>query len=86
MIENQKSIVIKKLDQAYLIECFIGDKLLRSEERKSHTKIVDVLKQAGAVKPHKQRAKHRFTKWPVSVGDQVIFTVDEPVAWFWSES
>ncbi len=77
------AIVIKREAKGYTVQCFKGETIHKQMYWRSHTKIIDMLKQSGAVRPKRNRTKHHFVVWPENPGEQFKIEVHEPVAWFW---
>jgi hypothetical protein len=66
----------------YRIDFFKDEKLHDRHVWQCRTKVRDVLKQAGVLL-NKQGSRTRW--WPLYVGEQKRFVIDEPTNWFWQQ-
>lgn len=68
--------------KTYRIDFFKGDTLHDRHVWADKTKVRDVLKQAG-VPLNKQGPRTRW--WPLYIGEEKRFVIDNPSNWFWAE-
>jgi hypothetical protein len=68
--------------KTYRIDFFKNETLHDRHVWQCRTKVRDVLKQAG-VPLNKQRPRTRW--WPLYIGEQIRFVIDEPTNWFWQQ-